>query len=236
LNTFSSGNGLRTFFRKSFRLLEANGVENLVLDVRANGGGDANLAILLTRYLISRPFRVADSLYAVKNSSAYARYIDHRFLYSTAMRLITKREEAERLHFRYFERHVFPPKKKNRFEGNVYLIIGGNSFSATTVFLKMVQGEKNVTVVGEETGGGRYGNSAWMLPQVTLPKTGIRFTLPLFRMVMDKTAVASGTGILPDVHAGATQESIRKDEDPKMLKTFELIAQRKKKSAKESAY
>ena len=236
LNTFSRGNGLHRFFRKSFRSLHQRGIENLLIDVRANGGGDAGLAIQLSRYLVHRPFRVTDSLYALANTSTYGRYIDHRFVYTLGMRFITKKKDNNRLHFGYFERHQFPPMKRHRFDGSVYLVTGGNSFSATTVFLKMVQGEKNITVVGEETGGGRYGNSAWMLPQVTLPKTGLRFTLPLFRMVMDKTAVAAGTGILPDVWVGATPESIRNNEDPKIQKVFELITERKKGVVKQTAY
>ncbi len=40
-------------------------------------------------------------------------------------------------------------------------LIGGNSFSATSLFAQSVRPEENVTIVGEETGGGAYGNSAW---------------------------------------------------------------------------
>ena len=37
--------------------------------------------------------------------------------------------------------------------------------------------QDNVTVVGEETGGGAYGNSAWLIPEVTLPETKVRFRI-----------------------------------------------------------
>ena len=68
----------------------------------------------------------------------------------------------------------------------MYILTGGNSFSATTLFVSAVIKQDNVTVVGEETGGGAYGNSAWLIPDVTLPETGVRFRLPLFRLVIDK--------------------------------------------------
>jgi hypothetical protein len=34
-------------------------------------------------------------------------------------------------HFRYFEKHYFSPKKYH-YDGQVFILIGGNSFSATT--------------------------------------------------------------------------------------------------------
>ena len=40
-------------------------------------------------------------------------------------------------HFRYFERHYFKPKKKNHFDGQVYILTGGNSFSATTLICQL---------------------------------------------------------------------------------------------------
>ena len=45
-----------------------------------------------------------------------------------------------------------------------------------------VREQDNVTIIGEETGGGAYGNNAWLIPDVTLPTTGVRFRLPLFRL------------------------------------------------------
>ena len=65
-------------------------------------------------------------------------------------------------------------------------------FSATTLFAGAPERQKNVTLVGEETGGGYYGNTAWIIPDVTLPNTGLRFRLPRFRMVINKDRVKNG--------------------------------------------
>jgi C-terminal processing protease CtpA/Prc len=56
-----------------------------------------------------------------------------------------------------FERHYYKPKSKHHYNGNIYLLTGGNSFSATTLFAAAVKGQKNVIIVGEETGGAAYG-------------------------------------------------------------------------------
>ena len=75
------------------------------------------------------------------------------------------------------------PVKKNHFDGHLYVLTGGNTFSAATLFAKTVRDQENVTIVGEETGGGAYGNTAWLIPEVVLPRTKVRFRLPLFRLL-----------------------------------------------------
>ena len=144
-------------------------------------------------------------------------------LYWLMMQFITHKGRDGKYHFGYLERHVFKPKRKNHFDGDVFILTGGNSFSATALFAKKLQGQSNVSIIGEETGGGAYGNSAWMLPDVTLPKTGLRFSLPKFRLVMDKDLVAAGRGVMPDIEVLPSVESIRKGVDPKVEVIKEII-------------
>lgn len=221
--TFDHNNHLRRFFRNSFREIKKDHITDLVVDVRSNGGGDAGFSTLLTRYIINRKFRLADSLYTVRAPRGYNKYIEKDFWYNMLTRFVTHRESDGKYHFRYFERHAFSPKKRNHFDGQVYLLTGGNSFSATTLFVGDLKGQKNVTVVGEETGGGYYGNTAWIIQDVTLPNTKVRFRLPRFRMVIDKNRVKDGRGILPDVWALPSSEAIRRGIDYKAMKVKELI-------------
>jgi hypothetical protein len=215
VHTFARGNKLRSFFRKAFRELQRRHIQHLVVDVRTNGGGDAGISTLLTRYLADKKFKLADSLYAVRRSSRYHKYISWQPFYWSLMQFVTHKKRDGLYHFGYFERHYFRPKKRHHFNGDIYLVTGGNSFSATTLFVKALQGQNNVKVIGEETGGGAYGNSAWMIPDVTLPNTKVRFRLPKFRLVMDKDLVKEGRGILPDIQVAPTRETIRRGIDPK---------------------
>jgi C-terminal processing protease CtpA/Prc len=147
------------------------------------------------------------------------------------MPFLTKKRKDGLYHFGYFERHRFSPKKKNHFDGRTYILTSGYSFSATTLFINAVKGQPGVTVIGEETGGGAYGNSAWEIPTVVLPNTRIRLKLPLFRMVMDKNGPNNGRGIFPDVEVGATPESIRLNYDNKMRVTQSLIRAARRKGS-----
>jgi C-terminal processing protease CtpA/Prc len=223
LTTFEHGNHLRKFFRQTFRTLDEEKIANLVIDVRSNGGGDATNSTLLTRYIIDKKFKLADSLYALRRHSRYDKYIGKSTLYHFLMDFVTSKHADGKYHFGYFERHYYEPKQDHHYNGQVYILTGGNSFSATTLFAGELKGQKNVTLVGEETGGGFYGNTAWMIPDVTLPNTGIRFRLPRFRLVVDKTREKDGHGVLPDVPSLPSVEAIGKGLDFKALKAKELI-------------
>ncbi|HEX6180694.1 MAG TPA: S41 family peptidase [Chitinophagaceae bacterium] len=223
LNSFSRGNMLKTFFKKSFKALRKNNINHLVIDVRSNGGGDAALSTLLTRYVIDEKFKIADSLYAVKRSSKYGKHIQNQWIYWTIMQFLTKKKSDNNYHFGYFERHYFKPRKKDHFNGQVYILTGGNSFSATTLFAGALKGQQNVTIIGEETGGAEYGNSAWMIPDVTLPNTKVRFRLPKFRLVVNKNSPKNGRGVQPDVLALPSVDAIKNGVDYKVQKARELI-------------
>jgi hypothetical protein len=62
-----------------------------------------------------------------------------------------------------------------------------------------------------------------MIPDVTLPVTGVRFRLPRYRLVVDRTRVKDGRGILPDVQALPSVEALSKGLDFKTAKVKELI-------------
>lgn len=230
LSSFNRGFHLRKFFRSSFRTLKENKPGYLVIDVRGNGGGSVTNSTFLSRFITDHRFKIADSLYAISNKNRYGHYIQNHFFTRLFLLLFTHRKHDDKYHFRYFERHYFHPKHKNHFNGKVYILTGGNSFSATTLFISSIYKQKNVIVVGEETGGGSYGNTAWLLPDVTLPNTGLRFSLPLFRLVIDKNLPKNGRGIMPDIEVDPTVDAIRRGADYKMDKVMELI--RSDKAAK----
>jgi hypothetical protein len=223
LSSFGRGYGLKKFFHNSFQTLQQNNIGHLIIDVRGNGGGSVTNSTLISRYLASQRFKIGDSLYAVKKGSLYQRYVQNHFWNKLFITFFTKKKADGNFHFGYFERHYFKPKKNNHYEGKVYILTGGNSFSATTLFVSAVIKQDNVTVIGEETGGGAYGNSAWLIPDVTLPVTGVRFRLPLFRLVMDKNMPKTGKGVQPEIFSLPTVDDVKRGADYKLEKVMELI-------------
>ena len=182
LASFGKGYGLKMFFKNSFKALQKNNINYLIIDVRSNGGGSVTNSTFISRFIAKQQFKISDSLYAIRKGSSYQGYIQNHFWNKLFITFLTKKKKDGNYHFGFFERHYYKPKKNHHYDGKVYILTGGNSFSATTLFVNSIIKQENVTVIGEETGGGAYGNSAWLIPDVKLPETGLRFRLPLFRL------------------------------------------------------
>ena len=221
IGTFS-GNGLRGFFRRSFKTIRKQNLQHLVIDLRDNGGGKVYNSILLTKYLADHPFKIGDSVVAISRKFKYSRYIRDSWTYWFAMNFGSHKMDDGLIHFRKYETQLFEPKERNRFKGDISLVQGGLSFSATTMFIANLKGQKNVTLVGEETGGGYYGNSAMYLPTIVLPHSKLQISLPMYRLVMDSTR-PKGHGIMPDIDIEPSSQAIKKGIDLKIQQIRERI-------------
>lgn len=230
LVTFS-GKGLRQLFRNSFEKIKERKARNLVIDLRANSGGNIGAGANLTRYLADSPFTVADSVSAITHNLKYSRYIHPALVYKMMMALSARKKADGRYHFGYLEHHKFNPKKSLHFNGNIYIIQGGFTFSAASMFVSHLKGQSNVTIIGEESGGGNYGNSSVHLPSIVLPNSHLQIVLPVYRIVNDGKRLKDGRGITPDIYVPPSSDAIRRGIDPKMQKVRELIKERKNNTA-----
>ena len=225
VNTFSEGK-LNRFFKKSFKQIKAQNIANVVVDLRLNSGGNVLSCTKLSQYLVQKPFHIADTVAAYTRKFPYKKYIKPWFIYWLSMHISGRSYSDGRIHFRYFENHYFKLRHKNHFDGNIYLMTGGYTFSAATLVTGILKGQHNVTIVGEETGGGAYGNTAMFLTTIVLPNTGVRITLPLYRMVLNARLPKNGRGVFPDIEVKPSSTSIRMGVDAKMEKVKELIRQK----------
>ena len=225
INSFSKGH-LKSFFKRSFRKLRRQECKNLVIDIRANGGGDINNYVLLTKFLRNTSFKVADTAFSIsKNFRPYTRYISAGFFDNTGLFFVTRKKKDGNYHFGYWERHTFSPKGRNHFNGSVYVLTNGLTFSASSLFCNAVKGQQNITLVGEETGGGWYGNSGIIIPDIILPNTKLRVRLPFFRIVQYHHIAEKGTGVMPDIYISPVLNDAVNGVDTKMERVKEMIKQ-----------
>lgn len=221
LNTFT-GSSLKSFFAQSFKQINQLQIKHLIIDLRSNGGGRVSNSTTLTQYLINHYFKVADTVVANSKKLRYGSYIRPFIINWLAMNIFSKKALDGKVHFNRYEKHEYSPKNNHWFNDKIYLLQGGNTFSASTMFIGALKGQANVTVVGEETGGGAYGNSAMLIPTIVLPKSKIRISLPLYRVVINRLA-EKGCGIMPDVLVPPASKAIEEGLDLKMEKVYELI-------------
>lgn len=228
INTFAGGKHIKSFLRQSFRSIKKNNIKNLVIDIRTNGGGDISNYVLLTKYIRNTPFKVADTTASIaKGFAPYNKYIKSSFINNLGLLFLTKKRADNRYHFGYWERNTIKPKTKNHFKGDVYVLINGLTFSASTLFSHAVKGQSNVTLIGENTGGGWHGNSGIIIPDIILPNTKIKVRLPFFRLVQYDHVAKNGTGVVPDIYVGPTLESSIQNIDRKMEFVNKLIMEKR---------
>jgi len=227
LNTFATGK-LRKFFRQTFRYIKQAGISNTVLDIRSNGGGKINLSTLLTKYVTRQSFKVADSSYAVSKSlRPYSKYIKGRLVNNMGLIFLTHKRKDGMYHFRMWERKTYHPKHRNHFDGDLYVLINGQTFSASALFCNAIKGQPGIKIVGEEAGGGWYGNSGIMIPDITLPNSHLRVRLPLFRLVQYHHVPKDGRGVMPDIYISTSYEALIKGYDKKLQVVMEMIKAKK---------
>lgn len=223
LNTFSTGK-LRKFFRQTFRYIKKTGISNVVLDIRSNGGGKINNSTLLTKYVTRTPFKVADTAYSVtRNLGPYTKYIKGKIFNNIGLWFLTHKKKDGNYHFGIWERKTYRAKNKNHYSGDLYVLINGQTFSASTLFCNDVKGQPGITLLGEEAGGGWYGNNGIMIPDITLPNTHLRVRLPLFRLVQYKHVQKDGSGVKPDIYVPTSYEALIKGYDKKLQVVLEMI-------------
>ncbi len=202
-----SGGRLRGFFRRSFSMLQEQNISNLIIDVRGNGGGNVSKSVLLTKYLIQQPFKVADTAVSLHKTMWDKRYIVPWWLYWFPMQWGSVKGADGLFHAKRIENHWYQPKAEKHFNGQIYLLQDGYTFSAAAMFTGTLKGQPNVQIAGTPSGGAYYGNNALFLPHIKLPNSRLRITLPMYRVVLDSARPKNGKGVLPDIWVDPQQHN-----------------------------
>jgi hypothetical protein len=217
----------KTFDATIFKRLEDEKIQSLIIDLRANSGGNGDDALDLMSYLVERPFVMDGDAWAKvrhPESPTFARYLDP----GTRKRLLDNnrflRSEGGRHYFANPGMGRHEPSRQHRFAGAVYVLTSGLTFSSSALFVASLKVQRNVTLIGQETGGGRAGCTAGINHKLTLPQTRMTLHLPVFRIRSADPAPNQGRGVMPDheIHYGWRDKAEGKDLE--MDRALELIA------------
>jgi len=166
----------------TFKKLREKGTKALILDLRANGGGADMYGATLVSYLTDKPFRYFDHINVKSISPSFKEHTDWS----------DKREGQlrEEMIVNPAGGYLVPPKLhpgvaeqppgKYPFLGQVFVLINGGTFSTAADFCAVTHHLKRATFIGEETGGGYYGNNSGMQTILTLPNSKARVRLPMY--------------------------------------------------------
>ena len=160
-----------------FDLIQANGVKNLILDIRNNQGGETRYAKILLSHLLDSPFQLVEEYYKVNRSEA-----------GDPTRRLKKCSGPTQGAYQL---------RSDAFTGQLYVLVNGGSFSNSGIVSSALRHYGRGTFIGEETGG----NPNVLCGSVrykTLPHTRIRVEIPTLQFVIRDKQNNSGHGVIPE--------------------------------------
>jgi len=192
-NQFNDMNRFKVFLDSTFHVLQKGNIENLIIDLRKNGGGNSGLGDELFQYVSHVPFHQFGKM-IVKYSDIQKQH-DKMFFnvkYTNPNGIEIQNENPKLIELR---------ENNLRYTGNVFVLISHRTFSSATDFAWAFQYFKMGTVVGEETGGlvVSFGN----LLRQNLPNSGILYSISNKKFYSYGTTDDNLHGVIPDYHIEA---------------------------------
>jgi hypothetical protein len=240
-------NDLRKKFAEWFSILEANKTKTLIIDIRNNGGGEETLGTLLFSYLAKEPFLYYKAALANAPQFDFLRYAEGHEEKDALPRYVAPLQTAlnENLPGKPAARYQLVNRpnlglqhpSKPHFDGQVFILIDGGSFSTSAEFAAICHSHRRATFIGEESSGAYYGDDSGITPTLVLPNTKLRIDVPLIAYYMAVNGVRNrNRGILPDCPVRDTIQDELEGRDKAMEVASKLAAGEKLSSCKRVDY
>jgi len=208
-------------YRRIFRQLNKNNSENLVIDLRYNGGGSLENSYRLLSYLLDSA--QTQTLKTGIKKYPYQKYTNGNIWFKLMRFGFSVISEKKTIHDTDNYVYTIKPLKKNHYNKKIYVMINGGSFSASCLVGAYLKHNNRATFVGEETSGTIEGCNAGITPYYKLPNTKIKVRVPAFRIVHDVSPGISGHGIIPDYKIDYTIKDILMRKDLELEKVKVLV-------------
>lgn len=169
------------FLARSFDELRRRGIRRLVIDLRANEGGDDALGRALLAQLITAPHTQPGG----RRESAYERvpYVLARYLDTWDFGFFDRTGQVTRGDGRNWRLPDSPARViepvAQPFQGRVVALVGPQNSSAGFLLARDLQASGAATLLGQPTGGNLRGLNGGQLAWITLPASGVAVDIPL---------------------------------------------------------
>lgn len=242
IKTFS-GTHSKKFYRESFEQIRKSGTKYLILDIRENFGGSLAEIHNLYSYLVPHRFEfIKDIEVTSRTSMLEARYLSEfptllkplavlGYPFYVVGTLFLVKKENEQFYLRNNDLFTLKKPKKNFFNGEIYVLVNGGSFSAASILPAKLKYEKRAFLVGEETGGANDGTVAGRYAMKKLPESKLHLPIGLMLIQPSIKFTQTKKGVTPHVEIIPTTDDLLKKRDVQLgwvLQHIEKIEQMKK--------
>ena len=213
-----------------FKNIKQKRAKNLIIDIRQNEGGYPLNTIKAFSYITNEPFKQQVSSYVTTDilpEEQYSQNLVNGYTYETFFKKYYQNTEKTENGWKSItdenEPLMIPHKKK--FEGKVYVLVGGKTFSAGSSFALFCKNQ-GITLVGEETGGSYYTQTGGYPIIYTLPNSKIKVLISfvkISRYTKDET-VKKGRGIVPDIEIPLTVKDLIDSKDSQLNYVIKQIS------------
>lgn len=229
------GGKYKTFYEEVFKKIDSSKTENLILDLRNNGGGSLAEITELYSYLAEKPFQFLEPaevntripyLKAFMSNTTSTGFKIFLGVFSPIIathNLIKTKKENGKLYYNFKQIKETTPKS-NSFKGDVYVLINGHSFSASSILSNQLQANKRAVFVGEETGGAYNSTVAGIFKIYELPETKLKIRIGLMQIETPFKQEPAGYGVKPDYKILPTIQDRKQNKDPELDFILQAIA------------
>lgn len=201
-------------FARVFGEIEEAGCERLVLDLRACGGGSADVGWTLARFLIDEPLEFTGERWVravgVGDLREHLSTWDESAFDPPPEAFEARGDGTFRL-----REPPAPPLQPHpgRFRGPITVLIGPYNASGSTMLLARLVEAGAVRTIGEPTGGSAEGPTAGTIFFLTLPASGMRVNVPVVRESSGARDARPGYGVEPDLRVAPTLADLLEGRD-----------------------
>lgn len=232
-NTFSNsaykkaGMNFKDFVDGAFANINKNNIQNLIIDVRENGGGTEGNEDYLFSYLTDKPYHkykeveLSNFEFSFIAYTDFADEADRKELYEE-LRNENQRQATGKI-ARKPNLYVPESLKENPFLGNIYVLTSGWTYSGGAEFCSLMKEHTAAIFIGQEVGGGYYGNTSGTVLELTLPATKLKIDLPILKFNLDVNKGTFGRGVIPNYEIVPTFEAYINGKDKETEKAMKLI-------------
>lgn len=235
IKSFSKGGKYKDFYTESFEKIDSAKCKNLVIDVRGNYGGALTEIEFLYSYLadknyvfiekakMTKRFNFLYPLFHSKSKIAKTLGVIFSPVFGVYQMLKVNKKDGN-AYFKFRQSKMREPNP-NAYQGKVYVLIDGKSFSASSIISTNLKATKRATFVGEETGGAYNGTVAGLYAKLELPNSKVRLNFGLMKINSPYTTNPDGYGIKPDIEI----EKTLNDKDEELSWIIQDISKSEKK-------